>query len=113
MAQALLDLTYYKCGHCMQNFNSVAAFAKHQKELHTPKNAPKPKKEERKKQSAVEEIKKPEEDKIPSEEVTPQFEFILKLKLCQQCATSVTVNKTRKQLEAPLCSACVQRNGFF
>ena len=93
MAQALVDLTYYKCGHCQHNFNSLAAFGKHQKEVHTPKNAPK--------------------NKVKEEEEKPTcLDFVLKVKLCQQCARCVRLHNSKRTLEVPLCPTCQQRNGF-
>ena len=81
MAQALVDLTYFKCGHCQQKFNSLAAFGKHQKEVHMPKNAPKMK--------TVKEVETPLEpmpkntpavkEEVPMKVV---YEYDLILKLC-------------------------------
>ncbi len=110
MAQALLDLYYYKCGHCSQKFNSLAAFAKHQRELHTPKHAPTAKHRK---------LKGEEESCIPGETSTcletkksPNFEFVLKVKLCQDCANTVKID-SGKVLVAPMCSTCLLYNGYI
>ena len=114
MAQALLDLTYYKCGHCMQNFNSVAAFAKHQKEVHTPKNAPKVKRKTEKEEEKQEANQQEEPKTIIPEPANKKahFDFVLKLKLCQNCASLVTIDNYDK-VQIPLCKGCLSRNGFF
>ena len=96
MAQALLDLSYYKCGHCDQSFNSLAAFGKHQKNLHTPDNCPKNR------------SKKEDEKDSPC----CFLDFILKVKLCQHCARGVRLISSKKALDIPLCGACRERNGF-
>jgi hypothetical protein len=109
MTQAHLDLAYFKCGHCQKLFNSLAAFGKHQKEIHTPKNAPKmlePKEEPRPVQEPVKEEE--EEEK----QLQAHFEFELKLKLCQKCASSVKVYR-QKKLQVNLCSRCLLRNAIF
>lgn len=114
MAQALLDLTYYKCGHCSQNFNSLAAFGKHQREVHTPKNCPKAR--QIKQEDQAEEIKHPVEEEettslLPSND-KPYLEFVLKLRLCQKCVNATKIRSGCK-LQVPLCSICMQRNDFI
>lgn len=99
MAQALVDLTYYKCGHCQQNFNSLAAFGKHQKDRHTPKNAPKS-------QPKAEDLA--ETGKLAHHTV----DFALKVKLCQKCVGGVKLERNKQILEVPLCPGCQQKNGY-
>ena len=101
MAQALIDLTYYKCGHCQKKFNSLAAFGKHHKELHTPKNAPKNFNQDWKKY--VEQEKK--------KNFSNYFDFRLKVKLCPKCAENVEFNTNKERLEVPICKDCWRNNG--
>ena len=111
MAQALVDLAYYKCGHCFQKFNSVAAFDKHQRERHTPRNAPGSralKKEEPPVEEQGTQLEPVKEEVV----LKPHFEFELKLKLCHKCATSVKIT-SHKKLQVSLCNACLERNGIF
>ena len=127
MAQALLDLTYYKCGHCLQKFNSLVAFGKHQREIHTPKHAPNRKPtyqapvEKKADEPATENnldekaIKEEENDQptdllqdLKKDNRHNNFEFILKLKLCHKCA--MTVGTKGKKLQVHLCSLCFAKN---
>ena len=100
MAQALLDLTYYKCGHCQKKFNSLAAFGKHQKEVHAPKNAPR-------NSSRKEEV----DETIEKQLLSGDIEFVLKVKLCSGCSKRAVIDNNLV-LQIPMCHWCLQKNGF-
>ena len=125
MAQALVDLQYYKCGHCSEKFKSLAAFGKHQKERHTPKGAPSlrgiPS------QRVLKDLSTPTEkvlDNTPStvgenqkktcntDLKTPNFQASIKLKLCKDCLNTICVVKQNK-LQVTLCDVCLRQNGLL
>lgn len=108
MAQALVELSYYKCGHCLKTFDSLPAFGKHQKEKHTPANAP------RKTKQQQQSLEKLEEKQVTDQETKkpPHLQFALEVKLCKTCVDSILFCVGSKKLEIPLCNNCLERNGL-
>jgi len=128
MAQALLDLSYYKCGHCSETFDSLSAFGKHQKEKHKPQNAPQRKQEraegpgkqkletqgkQKLETPGKQKLQKPGKQKLEKSKDSkkPRLQFVLKLKLCGSCANTIAFCGSTK-LEISLCTCCLKENGL-
>ncbi len=110
MAQALLDLRYYKCGHCSQKFKSLATFGKHQKEQHTPAGAPSFRGHPPKRKAEVCPVEERQTEIYPVEERQSNACPVEEKEL-----VFPTVRKAKIQyaVEFKLCRDCVERNGFL
>lgn len=118
MAQALVDLQYYKCGHCSEKFATLKEFGKHQREKHKPKGAPRPHCASAK-EDQEEDICDTVPTAAPSQEEAaagtprkPIYQAYIKLKLCKQCLDTFCLVDQNK-VQVVLCNSCLEENGLL
>ena len=84
MAQAMIEMQFYKCGHCSKTFSTLQKLGIHHKKMHKLSHSP---------------------------ETTANVNLTMEVILCLDCCKKVTVNDNKMIIL--FCQICKEKNQKF